>query len=67
MKRCESPIVIVGLPLCPACRSADWKCGGKKAQGDGSVLRYAACKDCGCKFRIVAEDDADLRITLKNS
>ncbi|MHB1156061.1 MAG: hypothetical protein ACYC26_04395 [Phycisphaerales bacterium] len=66
MKRCESPIVVVGLPLCPTCHSADWTCHGKKLQSDGSVLRYAICAECNRKFRIIAEDDPDLRITIKN-
>lgn len=50
------PTVFVELPACHQCDSVKLDIGGGTVkQGDGSIMRYARCLDCGLRQRIVFE------------
>ncbi len=45
------PVVTVKRPRCPECESVNVFCRSSRGdQGDGSLLRYEGCRDCGCHF-----------------
>ena len=45
------PIVTVERPRCPECKSLRVYCRSSKGdQGDGSIMRYAGCRDCDTHF-----------------
>ena len=48
-------VVVVERARCPRCDSANLRRRGGGDQGDGSVLRYVACRDCGKYFVVVLE------------
>jgi ferredoxin-like protein FixX len=47
--------VFIERARCPECGSCNLRTYHSAPQGDGSVLRHTACRECGTKFRVVAE------------
>lgn len=48
--------VVYPRPRCYQCGSARLSAkDGSRQQGDGSVLRFTVCLDCGKKFNLVLE------------
>ncbi len=42
-------------PRCIDCGADLLSDGGKRDQGDGSLFDYRHCKECGARYRVVAE------------
>lgn len=52
----DLPIVTIRRPRCPRCRSVDLHTRRTAGdQGDGSILRYVRCRQCGESFKVVVE------------
>lgn len=48
--------IYITRPRCPRCNGTKVKTTHTAGdQGDGSVLRYAKCRDCKATFKIVLE------------
>jgi hypothetical protein len=47
--------VFVARPRCPACNSLKVTSYRTLKNGDGSLTRYAKCRDCRWKFLVVVD------------
>lgn len=47
--------VFVLRPRCPGCNSVELRIYKSISQDDGSVLRYVFCRECGRRFKVIAE------------
>jgi transposase-like protein len=54
-KRDPLPVVTISRARCPECRSVNVVARSSRDQGDGSKLRYAACRECGKHFVLIVE------------
>ena len=55
MPRKPLPQIIIERPRCPHCKATAIKVRRSTPQGDGSQLRYYACRICGKTFTAVLE------------
>jgi len=57
-ERAASPgsrYVYASLPRCPACGGTEHRSYRSVDQGDGSRMKWTACKACGEKFVVILE------------
>ncbi len=47
--------IYVTRPRCSDCGSVKLRAYRSQPNGDGSLTRYAKCKDCGARFVLVVE------------
>ncbi|MBN2561796.1 MAG: hypothetical protein JXQ75_12780 [Phycisphaerae bacterium] len=48
-------IQVIRRPRCPQCESVNIEVRSSRRQGDGSLLRYCRCRDCGQSLKVVVE------------
>ncbi len=54
-KRPMAEYVFVPMIRCPVCGSPRLRCYGSREQCDGSRIRYAQCRECYQRLRIILE------------
>jgi DNA-directed RNA polymerase subunit RPC12/RpoP len=54
-RRERPPLVFTTRPRCPSCGSVRLHADRTLDNGDGTLLRYSRCRECGQKIHLVVE------------
>ncbi len=54
---CDTPgdLQVIRRPRCPGCKSVQIEVRSTRKQGDGTLLRYCRCRECGQTLKVVVE------------